>query len=678
MQGMNSFNKLTGLAEFFSENEQKEGIRSNPYSPLQEGFEEENSPESFEGKKRYLPEYELQKELKGFAESKAESVFFNKLCIRQCFEKLSFRGDASSIYGREEEVEFILGSLQGQRSQTRPLLMGPEGIGKHSIIVKASTYLQNRKIIQVNCRKLATFLDTDGWSSSVQAFYEQIEEKMQNSNCILYLRNINALFTQDTNRIGMLHYLFTSSHHMIATSWTLGSCGIDNTVLQTLKQFGFFEQTIRALDIDRLQEIVFIHFHRQFQNAAMTREVLNWSVLGCKKYLQAQTERDIFQVLVSAFYKAEEETASSRRGRKRVQKRKEGRKIISISKKNVAKILSERTNIPLERITSPSRDLLNSIEQQLKGFIIGQQEGIDAIMPKVRLWITSLRNPEKPPGSILIAGPTGVGKTHFAEIFQKTLFPGSEKALIVINGGEYQEEGTISKLIGTSQGYIGYGQSAILHPLCSDSHKVVLIDEIEKMHRRVLDLFLAVFDKGTFQDGTGKQIECRHTWFIATTNAGAKLLKRVNEDGEEQFTVDTWNYADRQRRLMDELQSFDERGEPRYFRQELLGRMTVVAFRSLFPNELADVAKLSLEGMKKNMKQNNGIEISWERGVLDFLTSIVYEEQLGMRSFERKIEECVLEAFLKLDLFEEDDKRLPICLSVQEGSLVFLTARALL
>ncbi len=199
----------------------------------------------------------------------------------------------------------------------------------------------------------------------------------------------------------------------------------------------------------------------------------------------------------------------------------------------VASVVADWTGIPLGRMVKDEISVVLSLADSLGERVIGQQPALETIARRVQTTRASLENPGKPAGVFLLAGPSGVGKTETALALAEALY-GGEQNLITINMSEFQESHTVSTLKGSPPGYVGYGEGGVLtESVRRKPYSVVLLDEVEKAHPDVHEIFYQVFDKGVMEDGEGRQIDFRNTLIILTTNVGSDLLMAAYQDPQQ-------------------------------------------------------------------------------------------------------------------------------------------------
>ncbi|MBI5520503.1 MAG: type VI secretion system ATPase TssH [Desulfovibrio sp.] len=293
---------------------------------------------------------------------------------------------------------------------------------------------------------------------------------------------------------------------------------------------------------------------------------------------------------------------------------------IEVTPDVVARVVSDWTGIPLGKVAREQAALVADLENRLAERIKGQEAAIAAVTQAIKASKAGLRSPDQPAGVFLLVGPSGVGKTETGLTLADMLF-GDEKCVVTINMSEFQEKHTVSRLIGSPPGYVGYGEGGMLtEAVRQRPYSVVLLDEVEKAHIDVLNLFYQVFDKGTLTDGEGKEINFRNTVIMLTSNLGSDVIQEMTGGGA-QLDLDTLLGAVRP--LLSE-----------HFKPALLARMAVVPYRSLSAEALGRIAVLKLEALKRRLMANNKMALSWTDKVPETIAARCTEVETGARNIE--------------------------------------------
>ena len=327
-----------------------------------------------------------------------------------------------------------------------------------------------------------------------------------------------------------------------------------------------------------------------------------------------------------------------------------------VKTEDVAEVLSRATGIPVTELCEEERDRLLKLEETLHQRVVGQDEAVKAVSEAVRRSRVGLKDPRKPIASFLFMGPTGVGKTLLAKALAKQIF-GDEDAIIRIDMSEYMEKFSVSRLIGSPPGYVGYEEGGQLteavrrKPYC-----VILLDEIEKAHSDVFDILLQVLDDGRLTDAQGRTVSFKNTIIIATSNIGANKIQEFVKKGEKD-----WNKLKEE--LMADLKS--------YFKPEFLNRLDdIIVFKSLDKKQIKEIARILLEDVKGLVKAQ-GMEIEFDDSVIELVANIGYDPEFGARPMERVIQNVVENPLADALLERKFNKGDTIFATVKDGKIVF-------
>lgn len=287
----------------------------------------------------------------------------------------------------------------------------------------------------------------------------------------------------------------------------------------------------------------------------------------------------------------------------------------------VAAVVGDWTGIPIGRMVKDEIQSVLTIADKLKARVVGQDHAMDAIAKRIQTSRAKLDNPNKPVGVFMLCGPSGVGKTETAHALSELLFSGDD-SMIVINMSEFQEAHTVSTLKGAPAGYVGYGQGGVLtEAVRRRPYSVVLLDEVEKAHPDVHEMFFQVFDKGFMNDSEGRFIDFKNTVILLTSNAGTDLVMSLSED--EEMKPDPEGLATA---LRPELL--------KVFPPALLGRLLVLPYYPLTPTMLGGIVKLQLDRIVKRVRENHKIALTYDQAVVDLIVSRCNEVASGGRMID--------------------------------------------
>jgi ATP-dependent Clp protease ATP-binding subunit ClpB len=301
-----------------------------------------------------------------------------------------------------------------------------------------------------------------------------------------------------------------------------------------------------------------------------------------------------------------------------------------VTDEDIARVVASWTHIPVSRMLEGERQKLVKMEERLAQRVIGQKEAIKAVSDAVRRARSGLQDPNRPIGSFIFLGPTGVGKTETARALAEFLFD-DENAMIRIDMSEYMEKHTVSRLIGAPPGYVGYEEGGQLsEAVRRRPYSVVLFDEIEKAHHDVFNVLLQVLDDGRLTDGQGRTVDFKNTIVIMTSNLGSPIIQEYFMDGR----TDKSSHQAMEDKVMAELK--------RHFRPEFLNRVDdVIIFQSLDEAELSKIVDIQLERLGKRLAQQN-LTLDVDAAAKKLLASEGYDPQFGARPLKRAIQEQLL------------------------------------
>ncbi|MCX8959393.1 type VI secretion system ATPase TssH [Erwinia psidii] len=328
----------------------------------------------------------------------------------------------------------------------------------------------------------------------------------------------------------------------------------------------------------------------------------------------------------------------------------------------VAAVVSDWTGIPLGRMVKNEIDAVLKLADTLNERVIGQRHGLDLIAKRVRTSRARLDDPNKPVGVFMLCGPSGVGKTETALALAETLY-GGEQNIITINMSEFQEAHTVSTLKGAPPGYVGYGEGGVLtEAVRRRPYSVVLLDEIEKAHPDVHEIFFQVFDKGWMEDGEGRHIDFRNTLIILTSNVGTQLISAMCADPE----------------LIPEPEALATALRPpllEVFPPALLGRLLVVPYYPLSDEMLASIVRLQLKRIQLRLEQNHGIVSEVDDSVITQIVQRCTEVESGGRMVDAILTNTLLpqmsQMLLSASARDEQYRRLRVTLQQGEFQCQF-------
>ncbi|OOF62753.1 ATP-dependent chaperone ClpB [Rodentibacter pneumotropicus] len=292
-----------------------------------------------------------------------------------------------------------------------------------------------------------------------------------------------------------------------------------------------------------------------------------------------------------------------------------------VTDEEIAEVLSKATGIPVSKMMEGEKEKLLRMEEELHKRVIGQNEAVDAVANAIRRSRAGLSDPNRPIGSFLFLGPTGVGKTELCKTLAKFLFD-SDDAMVRIDMSEFMEKHSVSRLVGAPPGYVGYEEGGYLtEAVRRRPYSVILLDEVEKAHADVFNILLQVLDDGRLTDGQGRTVDFRNTVVIMTSNLGSHLIQEHQSEG------------------YDEMKNMVMSVVGQHFRPEFINRIDeTVVFHPLAKENIRAIASIQLERLAKRM-ETRGYEIVFNEALIDFIGEVGYDPVYGARPLKRAIQQ---------------------------------------
>ncbi|MCZ2127619.1 MAG: ATP-dependent Clp protease ATP-binding subunit [Anaerolineales bacterium] len=305
-----------------------------------------------------------------------------------------------------------------------------------------------------------------------------------------------------------------------------------------------------------------------------------------------------------------------------------------VTAEDIAEVISMWTGVPLMQLTEEESQRLLKMEDELRKAIVGQEDAIEAISRAVRRARAGLKNPQRPIGSFMFLGPTGVGKTELTKALAKFMF-GSEDAAVMLDMSEFMERHTASRLVGAPPGYVGYEDAGQLtEALRRRPYSIIVFDEIEKAHPEVHNMLLQIMEEGHLSDAKGRKVDFRNAIIVMTSNVGADAIKNQSSLGfalkRDEETEERLTYEDMRKKLNESLK--------RAFRPEFINRVdAVVIFRALNKEDIRQIVTLELDKVSERLKEHD-LRLSAAEEALDLLAEQGYDAEFGARPLRRVIQ----------------------------------------
>ncbi|MDZ7270615.1 MAG: ATP-dependent Clp protease ATP-binding subunit [candidate division KSB1 bacterium] len=602
--------------------------------------------------------------------------------------ELARRGELDPIIGRDEEIQRVAQVLS-RRKKNNPVLIGEPGVGKTAIAEGLALRIVQKKVPRVLHNKRVVTLDLGAIVAGTK-YRGQFEERMKAIMNELVKAKDVILFIDELHTIvgagSASGSLDASNMFKPALSRGELQC-IGATTLDEYRQYiekdGALDRRFQKIMVDPptpeetlqilkgLQDRYEKHHHVKYTDKAIEAAVrlseryitdrylpdkaidvmdeagarvhLNNIVVPKaitdleEKIKRLQSEKEA--VVASQNF---ERAAVLRDQEKRLLREleearkkweEEDQKIVAtVPEEEIAAVVSMMTGIPVQKVAQSESERLLHMEEELRARIIGQDEVIRVLTKAIQRTRAGLKDPNRPIGSFIFLGPTGVGKTQLAKELARYLFE-SEQALIRIDMSEYMEKFSVSRLTGAPPGYVGYEEGGQLtekvrrHP-----YSVVLFDEIEKAHPDVFNILLQILDDGRLTDGLGRQVDFKNTILIMTSNIGAREIRKTGGFGFSKGDERS-DYESMKKRIMDEVK--------RIFNPEFLNRVDeIVVFRALNLNDIVKIVDILIDEMAAKLKDRD-IEVEITKGARELLATKGFDPVFGARPLRRTIQKLV-------------------------------------
>ncbi len=332
-----------------------------------------------------------------------------------------------------------------------------------------------------------------------------------------------------------------------------------------------------------------------------------------------------------------------------------------VTTEDIAEVISMWTGVPLMQLETEESARLLNMEAKIREHIIGQDEPIEMISKAIRRARAGLKDPNRPVGSFIFLGPTGVGKTELTKALASFMF-GSEDALIQLDMSEFMEKHSVSRLVGAPPGYVGYDDAGQLtEAIRRRPYSIIVFDEIEKAHPDAHNMLLQIMEEGHLSDARGRKIDFRNAIIIMTTNVGAEMIQRGTTFGfsltVDEIQEEAQAYKEMRKKLMDALK--------KSFRPEFINRLdSVIVFRSLNKDDIQKIVRLELEKVNSRLQENN-ISLLATDEALDYLSEEGYNPEMGARPLKRVIQQKIEDRLSDALLANEFDEGQQILIDIE-------------
>lgn len=606
---------------------------------------------------------------------------------------LASAGELDPIIGRNTEIERIL-QILSRRTKNNPCLIGEPGVGKTAIAEGLAQRIVQGAVPPAIQNKRVVTLDMAGMvaGSKYRGEFEErikkvIQEVVNSHNVLLFIDELHTIIGAGGAEGAM------DASNILKPSLSRGEIQLIGAT--TIEEYRKYIEKDPALERrfqpvmveepgeeDTLEILKGIRpYYEQHHGVKISDEALESAVRLSKRYVndrflpdkaidlmdeaasrkqlrgyqafgqmeklqqkleQMQQEKEEW-IVRGDFERASELQSEQQQYEKELQKeqkkqeKKRFGKKMTVTEEDVADVVAVWTKIPVSRLTEKESARLLKLEDTLHKRVVGQDEAVTAVAKAIKRGRVGLKDPKRPIGSFLFLGPTGVGKTELSKVLAETVF-GSENAMIRVDMSEYMEKHSVSRLVGSPPGYVGYEEGGQLsEKVRRNPYAVLLFDEIEKAHPDVFNILLQVLDDGHITDSQGRQVDFKNTILIMTSNAGAQSIIAPKKLGFASLDDEKHNYEYMKGSVMEEVR--------RMFKPEFLNRIDeTIVFHALNRENIAKIAEILLGQFAKRCKEQMDITLKVSPAARELIAKAGYDEKYGARPLKRAIQTKVEDA----------------------------------
>ena len=640
--------------------------------------------------------------------------------------QLAREGKLDPVIGREEEIKRVI-QILSRRTKNNPCLIGEPGVGKTAIAEGLAAKIVEGSVPDNIKNKRLLTLDLSGMvaGSKYRGEFEErikrvINEVKNDGNVLLFLDELHTIIGAGGAEGAI------DASNILKPSLARGEIQlIGATTIEEYRKYiekdAALERRFQSVKVEEpgIEETVGIlkglrSRYEQHHKVTITDDAIKAAVKLSERYindrflpdkaidlideaaskarLKSYTMPDEITKLEEQLNKLENEKEEAVKSEafeeageiKKKQARKKARleklkqkweddknsSNIIVGEDEVADVVSAWTRIPVQRIAQAETERLIKLEETLHNRVIGQDEAVTAIAKAIRRGRVGLKDPNRPIGSFLFLGPTGVGKTELSKALADAMF-GTESALIRVDMSEFMEKHTVSKLIGSPPGYVGYDEGGQLsEKVRRNPYSVILFDEVEKAHPDVFNVLLQVLDDGHITDSTGKVVDFKNTVIIMTSNAGAENIVAPKTLGFATATDEKQNHENMKSKVMDEVK--------RIFKPEFINRIDeIIVFHMLNKEQIAKIVDIMINTVNKRTLEQMKISIELDGEAKKYIVEKGYDEKYGARPLRRtiqnEIEDNIAEKILEGKIKEGNKVKV----SVKDGTLDFSLKRGI-
>ena len=585
--------------------------------------------------------------------------------------QLAKDGELNPVIGRDKELLQLVRTLS-KRKKNNPLIIGEAGVGKTALVnalaIKIAEgdineHLKNKAIIEVSVASLVSGTQYRG--DFEDKLTQLLQETKDNPDVLLFIDEIHTILGAGTIGEGSL-----DASNILKPALANGDLSlIGATTIKEYRRYfekdAAFERRFQPILVEEpsAEDTIIIlkglkENYEEYHGVKISDDAIEDTVYLSIRYMPDRNlpdkALDVIDEACSRKLVPDLHISTSNDGN-------------MVTSEDVKKIITDLTGIP---VTEESADLkkLKDIDYFLKSKIVGQNDAIETVSRRVKMSSIGIQNHEKPLGVFLFLGPTGVGKTYLSKLLAEFLF-GDKDFIIRVDMSEYMESQSVSRLVGAAPGLVGYDDGGYLtDAIRNNPYSIVLIDEIEKAHPQVMDLFLQLFDEGRLTDSKGNTVNARNCIFIMTSNL---TINNFYQTSSSDIDVMYGGVTNNSIPKMDKATQMELLTQ--HFRPEFVNRIDeVVQFRELDENDFESLVNLCIEDISKRVLSDKNIKIEYEDNVSKYLASQGFNKNFGARYLNRSVEEQIEYPIADLIINEELKSGDTLRISASKRGLEFM------